>query len=486
MNFRDIDFGKSAAENETKYLEQVFLDINNYLSQLVKGEKFLVIGPKGSGKSAFGIMLKNISRKDPNFFVRKFELDAFPYHRFSELLPKTEAIESRLPSHWEFLLLIEFLNSFYKDSSCDSEGDYDFKKVIELLKQIRVIPNKELIEIIDQTIKKHYSIDLKFLKIGKSDEFSLNILNQRVLYDILKDVCYSVNLSSKHRIIIDGLDSVITNRKDLEIQFESLSALLVAANHINQKFNDADIDARVIVLCRSDLLTKLVNPDRTKIISDSSIYLEWYQGEKDILSSNLVRLINKRASYSLRHETEVFKEFLPPKLTETQVISDGLFYQTRWKPRDIIELFRAIQIETKGTRPNLSEVWEGIHKYSSNHFIGEITDELIGFLKPEERDLTIQLLMAIGKTPFHITDIQTKFRNDERFINLNFSKIFGALYECSAIGNINLKNSRQNWKYKNRHSKFDPNQHITVHNGLLYALNIKKIPYRADRKENRH
>lgn len=483
MSFRDIDFGKSAAENETKYLDQVFLDINNYLRQLVNGEKFLVIGPKGSGKSAFGIMLEKISKNDPNFFVKKFELDTFPYHRFSELLPKTEAIESRLPSHWEFLLLIEFLDSFHKDQSCNSKGNYDFGKVIELMKQIRVLPNKELVEIIDQTIKKHYSIDLKFLKIGKSDEFTITNLNQRALYDILKDVCYSVTIGSKHRIIIDGLDSVITNRKDLEIQFDSLSALLVAANHINQKFNDADIDARVVVLCRSDLLTKLVNPDRTKIISDSSIYLEWYQGEKDILSSNLVRLINKRASYSLKHETDVFKNFLPPKLTEKQVIYDGLFYQTRWKPRDIIELFRAIQNETKGTRPNLSEVWEGIHKYSSNHFIGEITDELIGFLKPEERDLAIQLLMAIGKTPFHITDVQTKFQNDERFKKLNFSKIFGALYDCSAIGNINRKNSRQNWKYKNRHSKFDPNQHITVHNGLLYALNIKKIPIRNNERE---
>jgi archaellum biogenesis ATPase FlaH len=485
MDFNKIDFGKSAAEKESKYLEQVFLNLNNYLNNLQNGNTFLIIGPKGSGKSAFGIMLEKESKKDKNCFVKKIELKTFPYHRFSELLPKSEAIETRLPLNWEFLLLIEFLNSFNKDPTCNSGGDYDFEKVVELMKHLRILPNKEIIEIINTTISKHYTVDLKFLNIGKTEEFSLTQLNQRDLYEILKDVCYSIKLNSKHKIIIDGLDSVITNRKDLEKQFDSLSALLVAVDLMNQKFCDSEIDAKVIVLCRSDLLTKLVNPDRTKIISDSSVYLDWYQGEQDISSSNLVRLINKRATFSLGTEIDVFKQLLPPKLTEKQAISEGLLHHTRWRPRDLIELFRAIQNETSGLRPNLAEVWDGIHKYSSNHFIGEITDELIGFLKPDDRNLAIQLLMAIGKTPFYITDVQKEFQHDERFKELHFTKIFEALYECSAIGNLNRKNHRQNWKYKNRHSKFDPNQLITVHSGLLYALNIKKISLRDNIEKRR-
>jgi len=473
MGFKDINFGKTAAEKEAKYLGKVFLDIDNCTNQLIDGDKFFIIGPKGSGKSAIGIMLEQMSKQDEKLFVKRHYLRSFPYNQFSELLPKSESPESRYPLNWEFLLLMELIDSFRKDPTCESIGEYDFNKVIHLLKEIGILPNKDLTEIVNTTVKKQYAVDAKFLQIGRSTETNIKHLNRQALFEIVKTVCYSINTNSKHRIIIDGLDDVLSKRKQKE--YESLSALIVAADRVNQQFSDNGIDARIIVLCRTDLLNKLLDPNKTKIVEDSGILLEWYEGERDVHASNLVQLINKRASTSLDQEIDVFTECLPEMLTREKSIERGLFEFTRHRPRDIIQLFNKIQNATKGDSPILQEVWDGIHKYSSQWFINEIRDELVGFLSQEEIESTIHLLMAMGKTPFHMNDVETKIKTEQRFSELSLGKIFEALYECNAIGNFNRKSGRLNWKYRSTYSKFDPNYHIAVHNGLIYALNIKMV-----------
>ena len=68
MMFKDIEFGMAAAENEKSFkphlLLEGFLDTYGYINEIRDGHKFLVLGPKGSGKSAIGSKLELLSKQE--------------------------------------------------------------------------------------------------------------------------------------------------------------------------------------------------------------------------------------------------------------------------------------------------------------------------------------------------------------------------------------------------------------------------------------
>ncbi len=114
MGFKDIEFGMAAAEKEKSnsphLLIEGFLDAYGYIDELLNGNKFLILGQKGSGKSAIGSKLELLS-KEKKYYTKQYYLGSFPYKPFSEIIPGTEPPETRYPNHWELILLIASLNS---------------------------------------------------------------------------------------------------------------------------------------------------------------------------------------------------------------------------------------------------------------------------------------------------------------------------------------------------------------------------------------
>jgi ABC-type multidrug transport system fused ATPase/permease subunit len=60
--FRDINFRYTDAQEERLHapelIDKAFVDIENILEEIEKPEKFLVVGPKGAGKSALSSKLQ--------------------------------------------------------------------------------------------------------------------------------------------------------------------------------------------------------------------------------------------------------------------------------------------------------------------------------------------------------------------------------------------------------------------------------------------
>jgi hypothetical protein len=128
---------------------------------------------------------------------------------------------------------------------------------------------------------------------------------------------------------------------------------------------------------------------------------------------------------------------------------------------------------TTGEIIDHSSIWAGINEYSNSYFKQEISNDLVGFLDKETAELAFELIRYMGKTKFHLNDVENTVKDNERFSRLNLTAVFNALYECGAVGNFNRKNGRYYWKYENVTSSFIPDWHITVHRGLHYALNLK-------------
>lgn len=475
MKFSEIEFGMAAAEkersNKPHLLIDGFLDAYGYVNKVLNGDKFLILGPKGSGKSAIGSKLELESQNENGLYVQTYYLADFPYNKFSGILPGSEAPETKIPSHWEFVLLISFMDSFSKDDTCKSTGRVDMNKLIKALQELGMSPGKSLTDIVKNTTKKEFRASLpKVLEISHSSEKETKKLDITLLFSSLKDVCYSLKTESNHIIVIDGLDDVLTRR---EKQYTSLSALILAVDRINTNFLKNNINAKIIILCRTDLFEKLPGPNKNKIRQDSAVILDWYQDARNISSTNLVKLINLRAKLSLGRDVNIFEDILPLEISPGLPTAKALLDHTRHTPRDIIQLLNKIQEHTKGTAPTPNEIKNGIRTYSFDYLVPEIKDELTGYLESDEVEQVVKLLGSMNKSEFNLDELQSMIKNDERFSLLDSMKLLNALFDCNAIGNVKGYTKKYySWKYRNRYDSFNPNEDIVVHRGLRKGLNL--------------
>ncbi len=472
--FKDIAFGMAAAEteraNNPNLLIEGFFDVCGYFDNLVYGDKFLILGSKGSGKSAIASRLELDSINDENLKVATYYLEDFPYSAFSKLIPNDEDPKTRYPSQWELLFLISFLDSFSHDPFCKFIGKY--KVLNRFLKDLGIFPGKSLTEMVKTAGKREFRIKLTqyFQYANLSEQQKINQSIEGILRS-LKEVCYSVETDARHIIIVDKLDEVLTQKNK---QLESLTALIMAAEKINRGFKNNNVKAKAIVLCRTDLYEKFTDPNKNKIRQDSSIELDWYQKSSDIFSSSLIKIINLRAKISLKKEVNIFREYFPERIWNEEP-AKTLLDNTRYRPRDIIMLLNYIQQYTNGDRPTAYEVREGIRAYSYKYFLPEIRDELAGYLTSEEIDLSINLLGEMGKVKFDIESLKLKKSGDECYNSLNIDKALRALYDCSAIGNVRKNTSGQerfSFKYRNPNNVFYSDSSIKIHWGMAKGLNI--------------
>ena len=478
MNFKDIEFGKIAAEDELTFSPQLlidgFFDEYGYIDAINHSEKFLIIGPKGSGKSAIGSRL-DLTQKDRNSFVKLHPLENFPYDLFSGVLPGREAPEIRYPENWEFILMVASLNSFVKDTSFKFPSNR--KAVFKSLIDLGLLSDNSKIsldKIVKKTTDKQFKLTLNGLGVAASSS-NEKISDTKKLYASLQECFYSITLKSKHLLIIDGLDNVLTTRIN---QFKSLSALIVAADKINKMFYRNHIDAKIIVMCRTDLFDRLSEPNMNKIKQNSGIILDWFQRTKDLKSTNLAKLLNLRAKASLGEEIDVFETFFPLNMT----IGKGprstiqiLFDHTRHLPRDIIMLFNQIQMSTRDYKGvSAPEIISALDTYSKNYFISEIKDQLCGFQIDNDIEKIFQLLAKLGYYRFDMSLLEETIKCDTRFNSIDLSNMLNSLFDCNAIGNFDRNSGHITFKYRNQYSQFNPNQLILVHYGLQRALNLNR------------
>lgn len=475
-DFQKIDFGMADAESERIHnpalLLEGYLDANGYIDKILFDRYFLIIGPKGSGKSAIGSKISLLANERKNLYVKQYTLRDFPYGKFDQLLPSKEASETRYPINWQFILYTTLLNSINDDPEATSSM-INIKDGIAVFQNLGLLDNVDLAQIVTRATRKEFELMIpKFIKVTFTPETNKKVKMETV-YTGLRRLCNSISTPNQHMIIIDGLDDVLTGR---ERQYLSLSALFISADRINKELKEHGVNAKILLLCRRDLLDKLKDPNLNKIVTDYGIYLNWYQDVRDVKATNLVQLVNHRAKVTLKRDVDVFSEFFPENFVNESMPSimnlKKLLNNTRHTPRDILQLMKHIQSYSKGNIVSYDDIKNGLRQYSIEYFRKEINDELVGFLSNDEQDKIFELLSSFGKANFILSELQQKAKNNERFAGLDLIKIFTTLYNCNAIGNSDLNTNYMNWKYRNYYTSFSPDQMINVHGGLFKALNL--------------
>ncbi len=124
MDYRKIQFGLTDAHAEREEFPDLllkgYLDLDKLLDHILNHKTFLVLGYKGSGKSALSEHLElafdtRVNDNEEEYFVSQESLGGFPYNKFSKIVTGQEEKEVKSRTAWEWIILTKFLNILFHD-----------------------------------------------------------------------------------------------------------------------------------------------------------------------------------------------------------------------------------------------------------------------------------------------------------------------------------------------------------------------------------
>jgi hypothetical protein len=473
--FNQIAFGYASAEKERaenpELLLEGYLDLHSASDRIVAGSDFLVLGYKGSGKSSVSQHVALRAQSDPTMFAKTLYLADFPFSEFAQIVPGDRDPQARYPTAWSLLLLLYLFDSFVQDGASSLADDVEFQSAVRTLRRLGLLPAPTLREAVLVSSTTSFTIKLPVVEIGATRSRGDTSLRLPFLVDYLRATACRMRSSSKHLVIVDGLDDILA---DTPVQFDALASLILEASRLNALFADSATPAKVVVLCRTDLYEKLPGANTNKIRQDSAVTLDWYHAASAPQTSELLQLVNLKARVTEPSISDVMKEYFPKQIGNRATIVT-LLDHTRHTPRDLLQLLAHIQQTTTDPEPDEHQIRDGIRWYSVDYFLPEIRNDLAGFLEGPEIDAVLDLFAGCRSNIVRYAELHERAKNDDRFKDVDLQRCLAHFFECSAVGQIRpvgRSRIRYTFRYRNRHASLDRRHRLIIHPGLVRALNV--------------
>jgi archaellum biogenesis ATPase FlaH len=474
MSFKDIMFGFASAEKERaqnpELLVNGFVDFDSAYSRIHSSDTYLILGYKGSGKTAIANRLQIEASTDPLVFCKNVFLGDFPFTPFSKIIRGVPEPEARFPTAWAWLLLLLVVDSLAADESLRHTEIDVWQKSVAALRQAGMLGSSDLTSLVMRTTKKGFRVGIpKVLEFESVTDLGSDV-DIGVYVSALKKLIEQCQTANKHVVVIDGLDDIITKR---EVQFTSIGSLILETGRLNELFHVFGLDVKIAVLCRTDLFERTANANKNKVRQDYAVELDWYHDPNDPVGSMLVKIADTRASLSLKRHVDVFKEFLPPEIDHIPTVRYCLD-MTRHTPRDFLQLLTHIQRFTQSGRVTIDQLKSGLRDYSIKYFLPELKDELNGYCSQSEIESFVRAISRLNKREFPFFEIISEMEQ-EGMSRAAAQALLESLFECSGLGNVSTRPSGKNYftfKFRNRNSVFNAKDRLLLHRGVWKALNL--------------
>lgn len=332
-NIKNLDFGQDSAESEIQNLQYIFLYVPFY-ERMKDIRKWLVIGRKGSGKTAACLtFFRQLQQENNVTLLTPKSLSAAK----SVLLDKASINHQEAAlQKWKFVFLIEL--SRYLILSAQEQFGKNYLSWEEPLKKIRsflIEHDDSKANQLDKAIKFVRSIN-KFAISAFKVEGSIEVekisggavalsddLDQ--LFPIIQQACILLKEKPLY-ILVDQVDDLWDSTKEGQ---DLIVGLLRAAKETNDGLNPL---SKVIVFLRADIFSYLRFHDSDKYRSHMEM-ISWD-------SINLKKLIalRIRQSTSLKGDVDsLWTSVFAKRIADTDSF-EYLIKRTLMRPRDLIQL----------------------------------------------------------------------------------------------------------------------------------------------------
>lgn len=382
----NLFFGKDDAESDSAaggLLRQGFLQTAAYEAAL-RGRKSLIIGRKGSGKSAICLMLKARSGDGECVsLVTPDEISADEIRRF-ELAGITPEQSKVLV--WRYVFAVQIAKYILALARHYFDTDANFPGEIREIRSF-LIDNGEVDDLkihekfwrVLERIKVSISLEAFGAKLSTEVAPSPGIRANSQLDEIEKRIRIALDvLPTSNRpkllLLVDQIEKVWSNDRNSDLM---VIGLLLASKHISNAFQRNDDngkhikDVNCIVFLRLDIYDLLSFQNR-----------DYFRGEEMHIAWDANALINlavarAQASVGVKFSSDSLWRDLFPQNINSKNITDFIVQHTLMRPREIIQLCNAcVDAAQKNghTRIQEEDVQEAMRLYS-NWKVSDLVNE---------------------------------------------------------------------------------------------------------------
>jgi hypothetical protein len=503
LRYRDLYFGLSDSRNEANENREAFVksyvDLNGATTAIIKGEKFLVLGPKGTGKSALAWYLEASEFKGDHLALVRDASD-LPLAEVPRLQTGQEPGPERTVVAWKFILLCNYLELLLRDHGASIQSNLEVLRVARLLRNFGFMGDASGRALLKAT---NTTVTIPIPKLGpiykRESRTSLNIYN---LIPYLESWVAENDSRLRHVLLVDGLDSIFLN--DIKYD-ESLASLVQAAYSINQKLRQQRATGSIVLLLRNDVFSRIALslPDSQKMRDDLSFDLDWrvLSGEAGVRAP-LMNLVNTKASRALGAGPIEVLSYFPPEIVvggkgggpgRRILTFQYLLNMTRHTPRDLLRLFEEIRkIELSGIYGegtdvlSLEVIREGVLQYATKYFVGAISNEFAGYSGgPESASAALTALKAINKQQFDAAEFRRALKDATTTPPEKADDLLRLLFFAGAIGNHvggMRDKSYMQFYHRRDESEIYLKGRFVLHHALIHAWGSRRSgsPYHAE------
>lgn len=418
-----LTLGASSAENEFQDLGNYYLETDEFRRAL-RGEVQIVLGRKGSGKTALFFQLRDRLRRDRNIVVLDLKPEGFQLIKFKEqVLDYLEegTREHTVTAFWEYLLLLEICHKLLQKDKDLHIRDHKLYSPYRSLESTYA-SDEYLAEgdFAERMLKLTQRIGQDFHELRGDGTSQL-----RFSSDKITEFLYKHNINTVRRLLSDYL----RNKKAVWILFDnldkgwpphgikpedvlSLRCLLDAIAKIKLAFQRQEIPTSGILFVRNDVYENLVAamPDRGKI---SQAFIDWTD------EALLLELLRRRFLMTSGVVSEASFEELWRLICVSHMRGEDTAHymveRSLMRPRSLIDLLRFCRshaVNLKHSRIETDDIEHGEEHYSTQ-LVNDVSYEMQDVFPPAKEILYEFLECSAEFAHKTLLSILAKISDDE-------------------------------------------------------------------------
>lgn len=515
LRVKDIYAGKLDARYEDLELFEntnMILPPNLNIEDIIKGDKYYIVGNKGTGKTALLLYISNYLVKNYSDAMCSTILFKSDYNKTErirleslerqivDLLDVTSSNNVSMVDYTNIWKLTIYLKMVIDNKSSnyrifeDNTNWNAFENLILRLSNSAKIGTVDKLAMI-KSIPKIIEIDTQNDRIYTSNEQiplpsnsdAIELIN---FNDALIIADYLFNRLERgeitYFICIDELETSFGNThfiRDLQMIHDWIEVV----GYINENIQKSNYKKIKIVLSvRSEMLysiEKHLDADEiNKKTMSYRIILDWKNKHNSNISNPLFLIWLRRIAKLIGDDTnpnyvQIRETWFPPAIGTEDTV-DFILNRTWQKPRDIVRFILlsvnlAKNEDTKFSKSLLLDVLEEYSKDSRT----EIVEEMSAFYKNEQINLFLSSLKNF-KIKFTKEEYEQHIRDDyagnEVFNNIE--AVLADLYRFGVLGCININDGTIKWNYQGDSNVMTGTKwKYYVHPGLWCCLELEKL-----------
>ncbi|MCT8333968.1 hypothetical protein NUH30_09810 [Leptospira sp. 85282-16] len=455
------------------------------IQELLTTHKWLVLGRKGTGKTAIYKYLQSdifLNTQNRITVPLNFKEYPWPIHKLYK-----ETMEGEINAYyrsWNYIITVESLSRLIEHLEVTKIGLNDqLKKAKKIIEKIYDNPIPSLIEVIKSKIARVKAIKLptgeiddisldsgsiSFEEISKSDSMLTALRsNSFALHDYFYNVL--TNNIGNYEILVT-LDQLDENWLEGEIQEYSkiLVNLITACKSINSEYLSKKKKFKCILFLRTDIYETLRFNDKNKVHQSSAIEIKW--DDTNLNDMFFQRILKYKPPTVSIEETRKSSSIFEIKYVKHGATPFGhILRMSFYRPRDIIVYFNKIRSAYTSTKSGLyssKQLYTAERDYSLSLY-NELIDEWAN-QKPEV-ELYLNILQNIGNQKFTYAEFEEVFlRKEPRADKSEITNALNFLFQNSIIG----QKIQAIWEYfcSNPYMQINFSKEFHVNNGLKNRL----------------